>query len=714
MIFFVLNNILAIYISICLSRFLFVNGQDLHRFLVAIVNFAFVVYSVVIITGCAGILSSESIAAVLVTAAVGITLFQRRRRAYDNRSLELKTDLFQGDNKDAVFLKLSLVLFSGFAAEWIYKSFILGTYFGPDDLVYHASIAAQWIVDRKITLVPFSYQAYYPLNAEIMSLWFMLPFQNDTYASATSFYWALLSLAAIFTVLNSLGYSLASCMIVGSLLIGSTGVHGTSVQKILQSFSANDLAGPAMLLAAVAMLFSDKRLSVRGMTINSLYCGLMMGNAVGIKVSFAPVVIIIILWLFFSENDIYSFKQRTSFVLLLMSGIMLTGGFWYIRNILLTGNPLFPAEVGPFRGPFSLDDQYRTKLISWITKAPTNMNQWLHIAKDLGNWPLHFGIISATGYISSIYFLVKNWSNRSNAGIVWRYQGLLIITGLILFFSFFFLPFSATTNHPATALKAANRYVIFPYAIGLLLFGRLIGQTHHGSSFWKYLTIISLLILPFYERNLIVITIFAITAAAVYFRPFLKALTTVVKLRYAGAIFLLAGLVFLMFWYPHKKRLTDNDIYSSIGPAGNVFKEIENFPDASRIGYFSTLPLNNTPFYRLFGRRLQMIPVPLDHDGTVPKPLHVRALEKHGSWWEEWNRLDTEINEKEFQNNIRYSAVEYVIMAQFPYKKWPVQYSAFENMKNAKQIYNDGHSIIWKLLKVDPERFGYFRSGASC
>jgi hypothetical protein len=704
MIFFVLNNILAIYISICLSRLLAGNGPDFRRFLIAIANFAFIVYAVVITTGCFGILSTQSIVIVLISVAVCITPSVWRQWRYNKKCLSFNIASLwgnNGNNKDALVLKFALILFSGFAAEWALKSFILGTYFGPDDLVYHASIPAQWIVDKKITLVPFSYQAYYPFNAEIMSLWFMLPFQSDTYTSITSFYWVLLSLAAIIMIHRSLGYSVTTCLLIGSILISSTGVQGTSVQKILQSFSSNDLVGPSMLIAGIALLFTSDRLLLREKLINSLYCGLMIGYAIGTKISFAPIAIVIGAWLFLSKNDLGSFKKRRTFVLLFIFGLVLTGGFWYTRNLLLTGNPFFPAGFWIFRGPFDLDQQYRTKLISWIIQSPTNLNQWLRIARDLGNWPLHYGIISTIGYVTAIYFLFKNWPNR--VSVVWQRQALLVIAGVLLFITFFLLPYSATTNHPSTGLRAANRYLIFSFAIGLLLFSRLIEGKGRSAKFWRYLTLCSLFALAVYKKELIIYAIFALAAAVVYFRTLGGIVTRVLNLKRAGVFFLIASFAFLMFWYPYKKQLTDKNFYSSIGPAGKVFQELENFPDSSRIGYFSTLPYNNTPFYRLFGRRLQMIPVPLDYDGSIPGPLHIRYLQKYGSWWEEWDKVDIEIDGQKFKSNILQSAVQYVIMAKFPYNKWPAQYNIFKSMGNAMQIYDDGYSAIWKVLEAKPD-----------
>ena len=89
---------------------------------------------------------------------------------------------------------------SGALTVWFVYAVVLGTKHGFDDLVYHSTIVTGWIVDQRITLDPFTYQAYYPLNAEVLSSWFMLPYHNDVFASVTALYWVLLSAFSIVSI----------------------------------------------------------------------------------------------------------------------------------------------------------------------------------------------------------------------------------------------------------------------------------------------------------------------------------------------------------------------------------------------------------------------------------------------------------------------------------------------------------------------------------
>src|SRR4030042_6704173 len=98
--YFGLSNILAIYISVRLSRLLAGSGPELRRFLIAVANFAFIVYAVVITTGCVGFLSSIGIIVVLISVAVCITPFIRRQREYDKKWLPFKTDSFSRTKND--------------------------------------------------------------------------------------------------------------------------------------------------------------------------------------------------------------------------------------------------------------------------------------------------------------------------------------------------------------------------------------------------------------------------------------------------------------------------------------------------------------------------------------------------------------------------------------------------------------------------------------
>ena len=52
---------------------------------------------------------------------------------------------------------------------------VKGTHFHWDDLSYRAAFTEHWLTEQGVNLVSHNCHAYFPFNAETLSLWFMLP-----------------------------------------------------------------------------------------------------------------------------------------------------------------------------------------------------------------------------------------------------------------------------------------------------------------------------------------------------------------------------------------------------------------------------------------------------------------------------------------------------------------------------------------------------------
>jgi len=690
-------NGMAVYISFTLGRILFTSCSASCRALVTTAGYGFVVYLVIAATGIAGILSPLGVSIFLLVLTFAVTLLAWMKGKSAHRLEIRRSSILRDDELKKVIFGFSLILFSGFAAEWLVKSLALGTYFGPDDLVYHAGVSARWIVDGRISVVPYSYQAYYPFNAELLSIWYMLPFRTDAFASLTSLYWGSMAVCALYVMYRSLNFSRVSFFLVAALFLGSTGVQGSSVQRILQSFAANDLAGPALLLGAFALLFSTAESPRRERNVAGLYCGLMVGFAVGTKISFAPAVLIIGIWLLLSRTGAFTLKQRTANTVLFLCGVILTGGLWYVRNLFITGNPLFPAEIGPFAGPLGAAERGGTTLIRWIMQPANRLGNWLAIGRGIADWPIMPGVLSFFGYAASSVFLIRRLRRGTRGGILSSPLALLFGSGIALFLVFLFLPFSATINRPDAGLSVANRYMIFSYAVGLVLFGRVLQGTGRASTVFQAVSLLTLFSMIVLEKKMLVIGACAVTAGLIYLKALRILLNKITVYRHIGPVTLVIFFAGLMIWYPWKRELTDRSYYSPANPSAVVFRELENVPPLSPVGYFGNLPFSYTPFYRLFGRRLQLRPVPLQRDGRVSGPLHARASDWTGGWWQEWSEIDRTIESRTFAEHLHASGVRYVITTKFPAGDWPLQHKLFETVQDASQIYNDGYSALWKL-----------------
>lgn len=119
-------------------------------------------------------------------------------------------------------------------------------------------------------------------------------------------------------------------------IAGVAAVIGCSVAFADQFGEArNDLAGSFFLLAGVALLVSG-RTSERDRWGPALLVGLAAGLAAGTKLNFVPAAFVLIL----APALLAARDRRPRLLVATLGGAVLTGGFWYFRNLVQSGNPL--------------------------------------------------------------------------------------------------------------------------------------------------------------------------------------------------------------------------------------------------------------------------------------------------------------------------------------------------------------------------------------
>jgi hypothetical protein len=112
---------------------------------------------------------------------------------------------------------------------------------------------------------------------------------------------------------------------------------------------------------------------------------------------------------------------------------------------------------------------------------------------------------------------------------------------------------------------------------------------------------------------------------------------------------------------------------------------------------FSEMPAEYTWYYKLYGRRLQHVPVALEVDGSMHEPLHSAWPYRFDGWWGTWDANKREIGALQFRENIRKAGVEYVIVTKPEGGNWPVYRALLDQTPDAKRVYQDAGSAIWRL-----------------
>ena len=201
---------------------------------------------------------------------------------------------------------------------------------------YHAPVAARFAETGDLTALHYvnnSADAFLPFNTELLHAVAMVATGRDLLSPLLNLGWLALALLAAWCLgraWNAGAAALAAAAVVAStpiMIYASAGSVG------------NDLAGMALLLAAAALLVLAP-VSAASVAV----AGLAAGLAVGTKVTLiAPVLaltaVVGIGWMR---------RRAPRLALLWLGGIVLTSGFWYVRNTFRAHNPFpwFELRIG--------------------------------------------------------------------------------------------------------------------------------------------------------------------------------------------------------------------------------------------------------------------------------------------------------------------------------------------------------------------------------
>jgi hypothetical protein len=278
------------------------------------------------------------------------------------------------------------------AAKWLRAVFVEPMYLTGDDANYHATISFAWIQQRQFSILPIDIGASFPFGAELLAIWHMLPFGGKSLADMLSWSklplasWIVLMILAYVVVTNSLKCLPRSWMF-GTLVMLSSSVL---FHMNLPSFAAVDNALPGLIVAAFALLVA---LSNEGSVSSRVewysrcgYIAAALGLASGVKFTALPLAAILFAGLTFLAWR--SGGWRRAFLTLMSSiGIgFLAGGYWYVRNWLHFGNPLFPVPILGLPGHFFAHDGTIVQYIDrfgWQKALPEIVSVYMSWPKPL-------------------------------------------------------------------------------------------------------------------------------------------------------------------------------------------------------------------------------------------------------------------------------------------------------------------------------------------
>jgi hypothetical protein len=337
---------------------------------------------------------------------------------------------------------------------------------GFDSMWHHLPAAARFAQTGSVTSLhfydPVTTNWFFPSNSELLHGIGIALVDRDILSPLLNLGWLGVALLAAWSIGRPYGASAFSLFAVSTLLVSSPLITSQAAR------AKPDIASIALLAAAAAILLNGAAMSrERGagpypaplavITIGGLAAGLAMGT----RINAIPVVAILGLGLIALAGR----GGRRVTALAWFVPVLVTGGFWYMRNLFAAGNPLPFTEIGV--GPLALPaaerglrwESFRDSIADVITEGAVWRDHFIPgLELNFGDlWFLVLALALA-GMIGSV--VVREAPVRALIGTS-AFVGVIV---------YLFTPYTAGGPGEAPTHFGLNvRYVMPVLALGLAL-----------------------------------------------------------------------------------------------------------------------------------------------------------------------------------------------------------------------------------------------------
>ncbi|HJZ84068.1 MAG TPA: glycosyltransferase family 39 protein [Polyangia bacterium] len=221
------------------------------------------------------------------------------------------------------------------------------TEFHYDVLSFHLHFPVAWLQAHRIEIVPTPFgdlaPAYGPSNAELLYELVLAPLRSDALARVGQLPFAALAALALYATVRASGGSRSGGLAAALALLMVPEVY-TQIPSAMV-----DLAVAALFLSSLHFLVRlGQAPSVADARAGALALGLCVGTkfvALPLSAALAALAVAVAL-----HHRARWRQVRPATVLGAAALALASGGFWYVRNWIVTGNPLYPLAIGPFCG----------------------------------------------------------------------------------------------------------------------------------------------------------------------------------------------------------------------------------------------------------------------------------------------------------------------------------------------------------------------------
>jgi hypothetical protein len=281
-------------------------------------------------------------------------------------------DLRPAPSVGRIELGVAIVLALIVAAQWAGPTLLAldrGIY-GGDSLWYHLRLAAHIADTGSVTGLlytdPLYLNWFYPQVSELVHAGGLLLFGNDFLSPLINMAWLGLALFA--------GYCIGRPY--GTGPVGVAAVASVMAANLLFSRQPgnanNDVVAIALFLSSVALLLNarwpERQTSGAGSGSGPpsgtlLIAGLAAGLALGTKLTVVPPVLALTVGVIWISGAGHRFRASAEWIGAMVAG----GGYWYVRNLVVSGNPFPWQDIGPIHHAEALQGRHPYSIAHYAT-----------------------------------------------------------------------------------------------------------------------------------------------------------------------------------------------------------------------------------------------------------------------------------------------------------------------------------------------------------
>ncbi len=328
----------------------------------------------------------------------------------------------------------------------------------PNTTWHNAPFAARFVQDAQVGALHFTEVLrltvwFYPQNSELLHSVGVLFLDNDFLSPLINIGWMALCLLAAWSFGRPYGAGAAA-------LLGVALILDAEMLLLYQPGDAkNDTAGLFFLLASAAILVNaEAQRGERGPLSNAalVVAGLAAGLALGTKLNLlAPFGLLTLGVIAVTAG----YRARATAIWVASS--LVTGGFWFARNLVEAGNPLPWLDAGPLPGPDQLDIDIREPhtVSDYLTDADVITDSFIPSLNDSFGvlWPIVLAAVIG-GFVLAIF--------RGRTSVIRMLGVVALLSGI----AYLFTPLTAAGPEGAPSAFEVNlRYASPALALGALL-----------------------------------------------------------------------------------------------------------------------------------------------------------------------------------------------------------------------------------------------------